>query len=118
MKLLQIILKSKVSFFIGIILATQILRLASGILIYFWFDGIPENVTKTLSSDLHPIFRFLKYVVLTTIVEELYYRIGLKFTPFNFSIAIVFIAYEILTTLVDVGYYDAYNNFISRLLIS
>jgi len=51
-------------------------------------------------------------------MEELIYRLGLKFSIYNFSIAFLFINYDIFSEILDVGFYNYQTLFVTRILVA
>lgn len=111
--------KRKWTYFLLFYISFQILRaLAVGIfafLSYYFNWDFSNDVNQSLES-LSGFERFLLVAILAPFLEELIYRLGLKFSIYNLSIAMVFIGYELFSLLLEVGFYNYEEFFITRII--
>lgn len=86
--------QSKIAFFALVFVLTLLVRFLI-IFGFYFFDISPNNdVTDSLQS-LSAIEKFLLGVIIAPVIEELIFRIGLKYSIINLSLAAILISYYI-----------------------
>ena len=84
-----------------------------------------EIITLPLGNNYkNPVFhenllnQILYVVILAPVFEEIIYRLALKYSEINLTVATFFIIYDLTSFFLDVGFYDFNSYLILRIIIS